>query len=124
MSKILARLMEKMAVNRRGFLSRLAGGAVAVFSAVLGFTTDAFGLVPYACCNLCLSATGGCQGSCGPYHWAWNCCYAPVIFTVVSSVLTRRTLSTIGTDLPILTALLRPAQKVFTAAICARVRSL
>ena len=48
----------------------------------------------------------------------------PVIFTVVSSVLTRRTLSTIGTDLPILTALLRPAQKVFTAAICARVRSL
>ena len=57
-------------MNRRRFLAKVSGGAVAFTFALLGLQEEASATVRYACCNLCKSPTS-CTGAC---TWCWSCC--------------------------------------------------
>lgn len=64
------------ALDRRGFLGRLGGGAAATVAALFGFSQPAnAGTRGPLCCDLCEQVPVGtpCQGA--PYcTWAWTCC--------------------------------------------------
>lgn len=62
-------------ITRRRVLVRLGGGVIATALGLMAIPQAAHAqLVPYACCNLCLSPTGGCQGTC-VCTWCWGCCH-------------------------------------------------
>jgi len=64
-------LAERM--GRRGFITKLALGAVSLTAALMGQTqaVHAAGSVAVGCCSLCRSSTSGCTGAC---CWSWTCC--------------------------------------------------
>lgn len=56
--------------DRRRFLGKLGAAALGGFGMFLGFSTNAFALVSYACCNLCFSPG---PASCSGCAWCWTC---------------------------------------------------
>jgi hypothetical protein len=58
-------------MDRRRFLVKVSGGAVAFTFAFLGLSKDAEAhYYHYACCHLC-RAPSSCTGAC---TWCWSCC--------------------------------------------------
>jgi hypothetical protein len=63
-------LVERL--GRRGFMGKLALGAMGLAGALAGLpqVARATGTVTVACCGLCNSSTS-CTGTC---CWSWTCC--------------------------------------------------
>ena len=57
--------------GRRGFFSRLGIGVGAIAVSIFGTAKNAEA-VGVACCNLCLSSSGGCDNA--ACTWYWECC--------------------------------------------------
>lgn len=76
------RLTEELGrqINRRKFLKKLGGSAVAALLALVGLPQIAFAYT-YKCCNLCFSPTNACSGGCPDSQnvgeWCWTCHYYP-----------------------------------------------
>jgi hypothetical protein len=64
-------LVEHM--GRRGFIAKLAFGAMSLTAALVGQTqvVHAAGAVAVGCCSLCRNSTSPCSGRC---CWSWTCC--------------------------------------------------
>jgi hypothetical protein len=58
-------------VDRRGFLKRTAGAAIAGLFLVLGIPETAIATVTWHCCNLCGSWQFSCSGC--ACQWCWSC---------------------------------------------------
>lgn len=69
---------ETTADTRRGFLRKAAGGAAAVFAAMIGLARPdaAHAVRIVACCSLGSNTNCPCRGCCGcsgGKNWAWYC---------------------------------------------------
>lgn len=66
MSKVLAKLLDDI-TSRRTFIGRASAQALALTTALFGFTKTASA----GGCSLCLEPTSECEHECGYCYWCW-----------------------------------------------------